>query len=290
MKYKKLAKHIPALTMLTVFILLSCESSKKTEVADSTKEEATKREFGVQVYSVRDSLEGDFAGSMKKIADMGYSYIEAYDLQLDGTIFNMTAAEYRKTVEDLGMSIVSSHATYFTPDEADPVIKAAQDLGLKYVMIPWINEDLRKDYMAVASNLNELGKKFKGSGVKIGYHNHDFEFELTENEQVPLELMIQNTDPELVTFQLDLYWVVKAGFDPMELIKKYPGRFSSFHVKDANDSLEQTTVGTGIIDFKTILAAQETSSHTHYFVEDEREENPFENIQADFDYVDQLEF
>ncbi len=275
-------------TMLAAFA--ACEPTKKTEQEEPKANTAPTREFGVQVYSVRDSLKEDFAGSMKKIADIGYSYVEAYGLQLDGSIFDRTAAEYKKTVEDLGMTIVSTHASYFTPDQADPIIATAKELGVKYVMIPWLNDELRKDYRAVAQNLNELGKKFQGSGIQIGYHNHAFEFELTEEGQVPLEVLLQNTDPELVTFQLDLYWVVKAGADPMDLINRYPGRFSSFHVKDANDSLEQTTVGSGIIDFKTILAAQETSGYTHYFVEDEREDDPFGNIKADYEYVEGLEF
>jgi sugar phosphate isomerase/epimerase len=153
-----------------------------------------------------------------------------------------------------------------------------------------LNNDLRKDYMAIADNLNKVGEKFKGSGVKFGYHNHAFEFELTEDGKVPLEILIENTDPELVTFQLDVYWVTNAGADPITLINKYPGRFSSFHIKDANDSLQQTTVGTGIIDFKSILGSQDVSKYTHYFVEDERADNPLDNLQADFDYVNSLEF
>ena len=290
MKYTKILKHVPTFAFLALITMLSCENSKKTESSDDIAKKAVKKAFGVQVYSVKDSLKTDFTGSMKKIADMGYSYIEAYDLQHDGGIFKMSTAEYRKVVNDLGMEIVSTHVDYFTPEKAQTIIQAAKELGLTYVIIPWLDEELRVDYLAISENLNELGKIFKEAGLQLGYHNHDFEFELANDGQVPLEIMLQNTDPDLVTFQLDLYWVVKAGTDPMDLINRYPGRFSSFHVKDANDSLEQTTVGTGIIDFKTILAAQEVSGYTHYFVEDEREESPFENIKADHEYVDQLEF
>jgi len=102
--------------------------------------------------------------------------------------------------------------------------------------------------------------------------------------------MIENTDPKLVTFEADLYWVVKAGADPIALIDKYPGRFSLYHVKDADKSLEQTTVGAGTIDFKTLLSAKmkEKAGLEYYFVEDERTETPLENIKGAIDYLREL--
>ena len=116
-----------------------------------------------------------------------------------------------------------------------------------------------------------------------------FEFEM-QGDEVALEIMLKETDPELVTFQADLYWVTKGGADPMELLQKYPGRFSSFHVKDAAEDLEQTTVGTGIVDFESIFGIKDTAGMKHYFVEDERTDDPFGNLTKAFEYLNQADF
>lgn len=250
---------------------------------------SAKTNIGVQIYSVRDALGEDFQGTMEKIANIGYKHIEAYDLGVNGSIFGMTPAKYRQVVEDLGMSLISTHSTYFTPDQAPAMLDAAQEAGLQYVVVPWIGDDLRMDYAAVADNLNRVGEVFKGSGIQLGYHNHDFEFQL-QNGKLGLEILLQNTDPELVTFQADLYWVTRGGMDPMELIRKYPGRFSSFHIKDSDTALEQTTVGTGIIDFESILKEKQLSGWEYYFVEDERTDDPFGNLQDAFDYLNAADF
>ena len=244
---------------------------------------------GVQIYSVRDALKADFHGTMEKVANIGYKYIEAYDLAINGSLFGMPPADYKKVVDDLGMSVVSSHSTYFTPGQAEGVLEAAQEAGLKYVIVPWLGNELRQDYSAVAENLNKVGEVFKGSGVQLGYHNHDFEFK-KQNGQIPLEIMLQNTEPDLVTFQADLYWVTRGGMNPMDLISKYPGRFSSFHIKDSDTALEQTTVGTGIIDFETILKEKQLSGWEYYFVEDERRGDPFANLEAAFNYLNTADF
>jgi sugar phosphate isomerase/epimerase len=246
-----------------------------------------KKKIGVQAYSVRDALKADFSGSMKKIGDMGYSYIEAYDLTLDGKLFGMAPAEYKKIVEDNGIELISSHCSYFNKEQAPKVVEASQEAGLKYLIVPWLNDEYRSDYLKVSNTLNEVGEQFKDAGIKFGYHNHAFEFEKV-GDKYALEVMLENTDPELVTFELDLYWVVNAGADPVAMINKYPGRFSMYHVKDANKALEQTTVGSGIIDFQALLAAKEKAGMEYYFVEDERTETPFENIQSAIEYLNKM--
>ncbi|HHP7242721.1 MAG TPA: sugar phosphate isomerase/epimerase family protein [Cyclobacteriaceae bacterium] len=277
-------------------ILSACDSgNKSTSEEDSQEPEAKVKETsaqpvapGVQVYSVRDALKEDFEGTFKKVADIGYKNIEAFGLGKDGMIYGMTPAEYKEVADKYGLNIVSTHATYFMPEDADAIIEAAKILDVKYVVVPYLGEEYR-DYDAVAANLNEVGKKFEGTGIRLAYHNHAFEFEPMEDGRIPEEVLIKGTNPELVTFQADLYWVVKGGTDPMELIKKYPGRFSLFHVKDANDALEQTTVGTGIIDFETILGAKDISGNQYYFVEDERTDDPFMNIEKALDHLSTIE-
>lgn len=281
-------KSLLALALTALILVTGCSTEKKQADVQEVVEVAPK-EIGVQIYSARDALKDDFKGTFKKVADIGYKYVEAFGLKTDGMIYGMAPSEYKRIADSLGVKVISVHATYFTPDQADVMISAAKELGVEYLIVPWLNEDLRTDYEAVAATFNEIGAKFKGSGIKFGYHNHAFEFEPTADGRIPEEILIENTDPELVTFQADLYWVKKGGAEPMELIKKYPGRFSLFHVKDANDSLDQTTVGEGIIDFEEILKAQDLSGYQYYFVEDERTDDPFGNIQKAFDHLNSLD-
>ncbi len=264
---------------------------EEREAADSvvTDIPLPRKSIGVQVYSVRDALKEDFSGTIARLADIGFEYIEAYGLGTDGKIFDRSAQEYRQIVEDTGMTLLSSHATYFTADEAEPVLQAAQEAGLTYVLVPYLADDLRNDYHKIAETLNEVGAMFKEHGLQLGYHNHDFEFE-KQGDITALEILLQETQPDLVTFQADLYWITKGGWDPVELIEQYPGRFSSFHVKDAAEDLEQTTVGTGIIDFQTIFGLKETAGMQHYFVEDERTDDPFANLQGAYAYLNQASF
>lgn len=278
----------------TLVLPIGCGTRESgSESSEETNTEAiaaiVNKDIGVQVYSVRDALKEDFGGSLKKLAEIGYKYIEAYGMDLEGQLFGMAPANYRNQVEDLGMQLISTHSTYFTPDHAEIMRDAALEAGVKYLIIPYLSDDLRSDYGQVAENLNLVGQFFEGSGVKLGYHNHAFEFE-TQNDQIPFEILLNETEPNLVTFQADLYWVTVGGMDPMDLINKFPGRFSLFHVKDANEELEQTTVGTGIVDFETIFNARETAGMEYFFVEDERTDDPFGNMKANFDYMNTSDF
>ncbi len=268
-----------------LFIMTACTNQKP-----APEEQKDEKMIGVQVYSVRNQLSQNFDSTLAALSDIGFNQIEAYGLNTDGMLFDMEPATYKAIVEGHGMKLVTSHATYFTAEEAPQMIEAAKEAGLDYVIIPWINNDLRSDYDALAQNLNEVGALFKEAGIGFGYHNHDFEFALTEDGRIPLEILIEGTDPELVDFQLDLYWVVRAGHDPMKIINKYPGRFMGFHIKDANEELDQTTIGTGIVDFKTILENQQISGYEYYFVEDERTDAPLKNVRAGHDYLRSLEF
>ncbi len=244
--------------------------------------------MGVQVYSVRDALKQDFAGSMKKIADIGYKYIEAYGMGTDGQVFGMSPSAYKKVVADLGMEVVSCHASYFTPEQAPAIIESSKELGVKHLVVPYLSNDLRKDYYKVAENFNKVGEQFKGSGVEFCYHNHAFEFEKTSNGEIPQEILIENTQSDLVSFEADLYWIKKGGYDPLTFLRKYPGRFSLFHVKDAAANLDQTTVGEGIIDFQSIFNEKKKVGLKYYFIEDERTGDPFGNLQKAYDHINTL--
>lgn len=254
----------------------------------SSRKIAAKMEAGLQVYSVRNQLNEDFEGTMKKVAKVGYKLIEGYGLNLDGKYLGkISAAHYKKVVTDLGMNLVATHCSYFKHEDAPKMIESSRISGIEYLVIPSIPGGMRKDingYKAVAENLNKIGEQCKAAGIKFGYHNHAFEFEIIDN-QVPQEVLMNETEADNVAFEADIFWCNKGGYDAVKLIKKYPGRVKLFHVKDATADKHEATVGEGVIDFKSIFKAGKENGLHYYFIEDERTDDPFGNIKADHDYI-----
>ncbi len=273
---------------------VACSPNKKEskeKVVESPSE--TKMEIGLQAYSVRNQLKEDFEGTMKKISEFGYQTIEGYGLGSDGLFLDKySPAEYKKIINDLGMRLPASHSGYFTPEGASQMIDAAKEAGLEYLITPSIPGNLRESidgYKVIAENFNKVGELCNASGIKFGYHNHAFEFDVID-DQIPMEVLISETEKNLVHFEADLFWVTRGKYDPIKLINKFPGRIDLFHVKDANSELEDETVGKGIIDFKSIFEVGKKSGLKYYFIEDEREDDPFANVKADFDYISAQSF
>lgn len=248
---------------------------------------------GLQTYSVRNQLNEDFEGTLKQVAEIGYKNIEGYGLGTNGMYLKkFTTSHHAKVVNDLGMNFIATHCSYASHEDAQTMIDAAAEAGLEYLIIPGIPGRLRSTldgWKAIAENFNKIGELCKNAGLKFGYHNHAFEFEKMEGI-IPQELLIESTDPDLVYFEADLFWVTKGGYDPVKLVEKYPGRITLFHVKDADKDLEETTVGKGIIDFEEVFNAAKKGSLEYYFVEDERVDSPFENLKADLEYISGQKF
>jgi sugar phosphate isomerase/epimerase len=243
---------------------------------------------GLQVYSVRNQLKEDFEGTMEYVANVGYKHIEGYGLGTDGMFLDkITPSHYAQVIIDLGMEFKATHCSYTPHDKAQKMIDAARETGMEYMIVPSTPEDLRNtadQWKSVAENYNKIGEMCNNVGMKFGYHNHAFEFEEVEGI-IPLELLIESTEADLVHFEADLFWVTKGGYDPMQLLKKYPGRIPLFHVKDATPGLEGTTVGDGIIDFESLFNAGRADVLEYYFIEDERVDDPYKNIEADYKYM-----
>ena len=272
--------------------------SKKEETAEAPSEAAPvaaagKMGVGIQIYSVRNQLKEDFAGTLKKVAEIGYDLIEAYGLGLDGKFLGQhTAADVRKMIDDLGMKLIATHCGYFKPEDASKMIDAAKAAGLEYLIVPGIPHSETPDldgWKNVADVFNKVGEQCSAAGLKFGFHNHAGEFKEVEG-QIPMDILISGTDADKVCFEADLFWVTKGGHDPVELIKKYPGRIKLFHVKDMAEDGEGTTVGQGNIDFKTIFEVGKQNGLENYFIEDERTDDPFANIKADYDYISKQSF
>lgn len=280
----------------TLILPMGCGTgSKETETAAAeVAKETVKRSKlaapGFQIYSVRDALNMDFEGTVSQLADIGYKNVEIYGMNNKGQLFNMDPAEYARIVSDNGMRVVATHTDYFEADEVNAFIDAGKAAGVEWIIIPYTPDDKRADWLQVADNFNKIGEAVKGAGMKFGYHNHAFEFE-SDGGELPFDILLNNTDPELVKFEMDLYWVTKGGQNPMDYIKKYPGRFCSYHVKDATaGDMEQTTLGTGIIDFPALLKARDEAGIEYYFVEDERTDDPIGNMEANFKYISTTDF
>lgn len=243
-----------------------------------------KHVVGVQLYSIRDDMKKDPVGSLKKLAEMGYTDVEHANY-IDGKFYGFSPKEFRKILDDLGLRMPSGHTVMGKPhwDEGKgeftdlwkQTIEDAAICGQKYVISPWLDVALRKNfddlkrYMEVFNKSGELCKK---SGMKFGYHNHDFEFSLKLSSVKVYDIMLQNTDPNLVVQQLDIGNMYGGGGRAAELLKQYPGRFELMHVKDEIKSetehggWESAILGTGVIGVKEIIDMGKKSGGTTQFI------------------------
>ncbi|MFW6290658.1 MAG: sugar phosphate isomerase/epimerase family protein, partial [Mariniphaga sp.] len=251
---------------------------------------------GLQLYTIRDAMDADVQGSLKKISDLGYKNLELASYS-NGKFYGFSPVEFKKMVNDLGMEIISSHtqveAAGITLDNAKKMADDHAELGVKYCVQPWVNEEDRniETYKKMIADWNEVGRIMKDVGIQFGYHNHNFEFENINGVVPYYDIFMPEMDEDLITMEIDLFWVTKAGQDPVEMFNKYPGRFQLFHMKDMATRQEPyfdvvkddiTAVGEGVIDFKRILEAKEVAGMKYMFVEDDNQGNgkPFEALEA----------
>ena len=246
---------------------------------------------GATLYTVRDLMDQDAKAVLKQVAELGYVNIEATNYQ-DGKFYGMAPAEFKSYLESLGLVPLSVHQGGVTLENADRFIADTKAAGFRYFVIPvppmgmfkfdpetraMSMEGTPEDITAI---LNTLAPKCKAAGLELLYHNHNFELVPDANGVVLLDYMLEHTDPELVNFQMDLYWVAKAGADPVSYFEKYPGRFKVWHVKDMDTQGRFAPVGTGTIDFRRILAEKERSGMEYYIVEQDMTFDGMEPMEA----------
>jgi len=248
---------------------------------------------GLALYTVRNDMGKDAKATLKAVADAGYINIEAAGYN-DGKYYNMTPEDFKKLLKELGLNPISTHQSAVTLDNADKMFIDAKAAGFEYFVVPVPPMGLFKYYAETqtmgmtggAANLSKilstLGEKCHKAGLKLLYHNHDFEFKKDKDGIVTIDYLLENTDPKYVNFQMDLFWVTKAGADPVAYFKKYPGRFKIWHVKDMDDEGRFAPVGNGQIDFVRILDNKELSGMKYYMVEQDRTFNmtPLEAIKV----------
>jgi sugar phosphate isomerase/epimerase len=252
---------------------------------------AQKKWGGMTLYTVRNEMGKDAKATLKQVADLGYKYIEAVDYK-DGKFYGMTPDEFKSYLKSLGLQPISVHMGSMTTDNADKLIADVKAAGFKYFIAPVppmgmfkFDPKTRKLGMEgslekLADILNTVAQKAHAAGLEFLYHNHDFEFQPNQDGIVPIDYLLEKLDPKYVNFQMDLYWVTKAGADPVAYFQRYPGRFKIWHVKDMDSQERFAPVGQGKIDFKRILANKKLSGMKYYIVEQDQTFDGMQPIEA----------
>jgi sugar phosphate isomerase/epimerase len=223
---------------------------------------------GLQLYSLRDAMERDAVATLKNVAAMGYKEIESYPGS-KGFLWGQKPAEFRSLMTDLDLDPVSTH-TGIEPNMPILMDRAAQ-AGFKHFVVSWLREEERTTldgFKRMADAFNRYGTMAQQRGLKFGYHNHDYPFIEMEGK-LPFDILVTRTSAEVVTFELDVFWVVEPGKDPVAMFNKYPGRFSMAHIKDRDpkNAKLSTVIGQGNLPLPKIMAAAHKAGVKHFFVE-----------------------
>lgn len=280
---------------------------------------AISRDIGIQLYTLAQPLSEDFTGTISKLADYGYKNLEfagPYYFSPEEEIKNNplvavmglsgygyhghTPKEIRMMLDDLGLVSTSAHISdsslKYNIDEA---IDAANIIGQKYILSPAFHGQTPDDFKAAAELYNKFGEKCKASGIQYGYHTHNGEF-ADYDGVTPFEILVKETDPQLVCFELDLFWATVAGVDPVKVIQDNPGRIKLLHIKEMTQELDepyttfdpaegmdmlmklmqnQTIIGEGVIDFKSIISQVDDAGIEQLFIESDFPPEPLNYAQ-----------
>ena len=234
---------------------------------------------GLQLYTLRDYISKDVKGVLAKVARAGYNEVETFGYSPETHFWGLTPKEFKATLAGYGLTTSSGHYEmngFMRDGKAEtlkPYLDAAQACGQTYIVVPHLDEQLRKtleDLKTIAARVNQAGALCQKAGLKLAYHNHDFEFKPVGNTTL-YDVLLRETDPALVGFELDLYWAVRAGQDPIELFAAHPGRFPLWHVKDMDRAqpTRNTEIGSGSIDFKEMFQHAKPAGLQHLFMEQE---------------------
>lgn len=252
---------------------------------------------GLQLYTVRDAMSKDPRGTLAKVAKVGYKEMEHATYSGTEKFYGMSVSEIKAVLNQNGLDMPSGHYAVGDPATKGTILsdwdKAVQDaaaVGQKYMVCAYLPEELRKsidDYKRLSEDFNKAGEICRKSGIQFCYHNHNFEFPRLDH-QVPYEVLLKNTDKELVKMEMDIYWITRAGYDPIAMFSEHPGRFILWHVKGMDNTPKQffTEVGNGVIDWSRIFAHAKESGMKQFFVEqDVCPGDPFVSITESYQYL-----
>ena len=252
-------------------------------------------QFGIQLYTLRDEIPKDPKGILKQLASFGFKQIEGYEGD-QGIFWDMSHTDFKKYLDDLGMRMISSHCDIY--ENFEQKVEQAAEIGMEYLICPHVGPQKSVEgWKKITDKFNECGKICKEGGIRFAYHNHAYSFKAFSG-MIPHDFLMENTDPELVDHEMDIYWVVTGGADPIHYLEKYPNRFTLCHIKDRrkNATPEDTDascdLGTGSIDYARILKVAEDQGMRYFLLEQERYDNstPIKSAQVGAEYLKKLIF
>ena len=264
-------------------------SSSSADASSGRSPGAVLQALGVQLYTVRGLMDENVGETLGAVASAGYETVETAGLHgLSPTAF---AEQLQR--HDL-RSLAGHYGLGALQNETERIVGTAKELGQQYVVAPWLAEEKRQrldDYRAVADTFNQVGERFQKAGLRFGYHNHGFEFETFGGERPAYDVLLERADPELVTMEADVYWMYKAGYDPVSYFEQYPGRFELAHFKGgtAPPEKEMVDVGAGALDFEKMLALGEQAGLRFAFVEHDEPSDALASIRASYDHLSGLQ-
>ena len=242
--------------------------------------------LGLQLYTVRDWMQKDMEYTLKTVYSIGYREVEFAGL------FDKKADKVKNWLDKIGLTSPSSHVSYERlKANLQAVVDEAQTLGNTYVVCPDVDSRLRLDadaWKRVAADFNRFGEQLQRVGLRFAYHNHEFEWKPLPGGEIGYDILVNETDPRYVKLQMDLYWIAKAGKDPLSYFAKFPGRFPMVHVKDMAGNGAMVDVGKGVIDWGRIFAKRREAGIEHFYVEHDEPKAPFDDIKISYDYLVRL--
>jgi sugar phosphate isomerase/epimerase len=251
-----------------------CNGPERSSVAVSGNDTAKGlSRIGIQLYSVKDEMATNVRSTLEKLSSYGYDTIEGYDGG-QGIFWGMKNTEFKSMTSDLGLNYVSTHTNVFEGLERQAA--EAAEIDMKYLICPWVGpQKSMDDFKRLADEFNRIGQVCKDQGIRFAYHNHGYTFEPLEG-QMPQDFLMDNTDPELVYYEMDIYWVVVPGQDPQAYLERYSNRFKLGHIKDRRkdaapgEANASTVLGTGSINFSPMIATAKENGMEYFFAEQER--------------------
>lgn len=288
-------------TFIQTALVSTLATSSAFRALASSQIDRYRESIGIQLYTLRNELSSDLVGTLKKVAAAGYQQVECYGFPNTGDMV--------KAAKDCGLAVNSSHFAWesVTEPEKDGVMPFAEILekanaaGLTHLVVPYVhdrNRETLEDYKRLAENCNKAAVVAKAAGIQLGYHNHAFEFEPMEGGKSGYDVLVDEFSADMM-FEIDVFWVVVGGWDPLELMKRLSGRVSQLHLKDLQEGIPVPSfgklpkeafkeLGNGIIDIGRIVAAAEKAGVEHCHVEQDQSPDPVSSIQQSIQYLDRL--